>query len=343
MHNEEQDLYASYDSGKYAHYRRIHTGKYERQEVKTAKAKERLTPIFKKVKVPFKEVKELRLDRTSPAVPLGDTEDFTIMSNYLIDFWGAVMGDSAVSAYMHLRRYCYGKKDYCYPDIDLIAAKMNRTPKTVGGYLNTLEEYGFIARFYRADITDSNRDVSPLFKIRRYVPMITKEMYEELPKKLKKEHDKFMESLEGISFANNIVGTDKQLETIIEKGEVFNNKEIQEKIELIIQQGQLEEYVVHTLTDEAREANLLFHEHIKKKLSKPSYETWFKNSVLIAEEQEEPSVTILISSEFNLAWVEERYNDMIKNILETELMLDFVEIKYVLITDYVRKTKSRGA
>ncbi|MEX3625208.1 DnaA N-terminal domain-containing protein [Viridibacillus arvi] len=339
---EKNDLYVGYNSKRYAHYRNIKTGEHESQLVKSAKVGQRLKPIIKKVKVPFEEVKKLRLDSEmyGSVVPALDTEDFTIVSNYLVDFWGAIMGDSAISAYLHLKRHAYGKKDYCYIDIDLIALKMSRSRNTVKGYLDTLEQHGFIAVFLRKDVEDNNRDVSPLFKIRRYVPLITEEMYESLHPKLQKLHDEFMDELNGVGFNTKLLKTDDVIDEIVNEGEVINNKEVREKIEQVIKEGQLEEYILQKLDLEQLDINDRFHDSISKKISKPSYETWFKKSIIVMED--EFNATILAPNKFNKEWLDNHYGEMIKNwaIEEFGTEMTIGSINYELMNDYI-ETKLR--
>lgn len=339
MSKVEKDLYKGYEAKKYVHYRLIETGKFEVEDFKSAKSGKRVRPILKEVKISFEEVKSLRLDSMSPAVPMSDTEDFTMISNYMIDFWGAVIGSEPVSVYMHLRRYAYGKKDYCFPDIELIAQKMNKSINSIKKYMSVLEEYGFIAKILRRDVTQNNREVSPLFKIRRYVPMITKEMYDNLPDKLKALHDDFLKNLDGVSFANNIMRTNDALKPIIDNGIEINNKEIEEKIEKIIEIGKMEEFVLNSVSDEVRVLNEDFHSYFMSKISKPSYETWLKNSVLIVEKD---NIVLLIQNDFALDWVNNHYLEMIQDWAKKH-SLHHLEIKTELINDYVKTNFGRGA
>lgn len=342
MQEKKEGLYSSYREEDYIHYRVVKTGVYDSEEVKSAKNGKRIKPILKNIKVSFEEVKALRLDSFSPAVPIGDTEDFTVMSNYLIDFWGAIIGSEAVSVYMHLRRYAYGKKDYCFPDIELIALKMNKSVNSVKKYMDVLEEYGFIAKFLRKDKTKNNKDVSPLFKIRRYIPMITREMYDSLPEKLRELHDDVMKELENVTFASNIVGTKNVIEPIVDNGEEINNKEVERKIEEVIRQGKLEEFVLNTISDENRSLNENLHEFFAKRISKPSYETWVKNTIIIDEVDKEGRLKLLVNNEFAKDWIQRKYFEMIIDWTKEERLYP-INIELELINDYIKKNVNRSA
>ncbi|MFC7561563.1 helix-turn-helix domain-containing protein [Paenibacillus farraposensis] len=73
---------------------------------------------------------------------------------------------------MHLKRYCYGDIDYCWPDLDLIGAKMKKSRNTIKKYLAILEKYGFVLMFNVMNADKNNMEESPLFKIRRQVPFL---------------------------------------------------------------------------------------------------------------------------------------------------------------------------
>lgn len=310
MTKDKKDLYLNYNDKQYAHIRYEPTGEYERQSFARAKSGYRDVPIMKQVEVDFEEVKNLRLDAMSPNIPLGKQSDFTLLANYLIDFWGAILGDSAISAYMHLLRHCYGEdKDYCYPDIELIAMKMGKKRKAVKEYFETLEEYGFIAIFHRKDILNSNSDVSPLFKVRRYVPILTKELYEQLPDRLKESHDEIMEELAGITFANEIPKTKEIISGAIEKGQVFNLQEIEEKTKKAMEDGVSTSIILSKVDDKSRMINTKFHEYIAEQVSKPSYETWFSGAILVYESDE---LTFIAKDEYSAERIKKKYKSTIE-------------------------------
>ena len=334
------DLYANYNHQRYAHYRNVKTGGYEKETVRSAKSGTRLKPIMKQIKVSFDEVKELSLDRVGSLAPNLDTEDFTIVSNYLVDFWGAVMGDSVVSTYLHLKRHAYGKKDYCYIDIDLIAMKMGKSKNAVKGYMATLEEHGFIAIFLRRDTEDQNRDVSPLFKIRRYIPLITKEMYDGLHVKIQKLHDEFMAQFEGVNLSTSLPSTDDIIEGIVEQGEVINSKEVQEKIDNIARDGQIKEYILNKMSFEQRSEDQMIHDVFQTKLSRPSYDTWIKNAIFM--KIDEFNIQVLANNKFTQEWLESRYVAMTKDVAHEVLSFNKVlgEVKVVLMEDYLSNQRS---
>lgn len=334
---EKEDLYQNYKADKYNHYRSIETGMFEKETVKTAKTGERLKPIKKQVKIPFEEVKALRLDSNGVNVPTLDTEDFTIVSNYLFDFWGAILGDSVISTYLHLKRHAYGRKDYCYIDIELISLKMGKSKNPVKGYLATLEEHGFIAMFLRKTV-DKNTDASPLFKIRRYVPLITQEMYDSLHPKMKKLHDEYMKPFEDITFSTNLSKSTGIIEKMVTEGEVISTKAQDEKIEQAMKEGKIKEYIFYQLSDEQRDYNNAMQYAIEKKVSKPSYETWLKGALLIR--QDDSKLTVLAPNYFASDWLERHYLSLIKEVSEELFSEDNLLIEVTTIESYIETLKA---
>lgn len=309
------DTYASYNHQRYAHFRNKSSGQYKLEDFKSSKSGSRMQPILQRVEVSFDEVKNLNLDSYGSVAPTLDTEDFTIISNYLVDFWGAIMGNCPVDAYMHLKRHAYGKKDYCYIDIGLIALKMKRSKNTVKGYLDTLEEYGFIATFHRIDKEDNNKDVSPLFKIRRYVPLITEEMYNGLDPKLKYLHDSFMKSFEDVNFAKQTYDTDTLIKGILSSGRVINSKSVQKKIDKSIKEGTTRNFILDTLTEKQESDNELIHIDISETVSKPTYETWIRNTIVFKHED---MVIVLSPNEEVSSFMEYKYTDYLTNFFVCE-------------------------
>ncbi len=305
------DIYASYNHQRYAHFRNKSSGQYKLEDFKPSKSGSRMQPILQRVEVSFDEVKNLNLDSYGSVAPTLDTEDFTIISNYLVDFWGAIMGNCAVDAYMHLKRHAYGKKDYCYIDIGLIALKMKRSKNTVKGYLDTLEEYGFIAIFHRIDKENNNRDVSPLFKIRRYVPLITEEMYNGLDPKLKSLHDSFMKNFENVNFAKQTYDTSTLIKGILASGKIINSKGVQRKIDQSIKEGTTRNFILDTLADEQKLDNKVVHKKISESVSKPTYDTWIRNVIVF--KYEDMAIVLSPNDEIS-SFMEYNYTDYLSNL-----------------------------
>lgn len=312
FHMEKKtDLYSKYDAKKYVHYRQVRVGGADIQETKDGK--KRVNPKMEKRKIPFAEIKSLRLDDYGTPIPQPDTEDFTIVQNYLLDFWGAIIGD-AVNVYIHFKRYAYGKKDFCFPDIELIALKMNKSVNTIKKYIDILEEYHFVAKFNRYDATDNNRAVSPFFKIRRQIPLITADMYNELDPKLKKLHDEFMEEYRIETLDSELTEQQAVIDEMTVGREIVANKETRKKIEKVIKEHNNYEFIWNNIDSESKLDNIKFKKAIENKVSKPSFDTWFRDTVIFIKMQDY-SWVVACANEFARDWLEERYDSVLRQIL----------------------------
>jgi hypothetical protein len=305
-----EDIYENYNQERYIHYRYVPTGEYEiiptKRDDKIINARK---PILEKKEITFEDIKSLSLDDFGQDVRTC-AEDFTFVHNYLYDYWGAIMGTDAIATYLHLKRYCYGKKDFCFPDMEMIQFKMKKGSKnTIIKSMTILEEYGFIAKILRRDKQRNNADSSPFFKIRRYIPLLSDELINELPEKLKVEHDKFIANSNGIILDEDF--DSKQIfNRLLQNSKSIKSKKDDEKQLELKRKGKIYEYVISTLNNDEHEHWFMILNHISKKLSKPSFDTWFTKTIIILN-QEQSNVKVICSNNFSRDWIQERYRELV--------------------------------
>lgn len=334
---EKKDYYKDYKHEKYAHYRQVKVDGLNPQEVSAESGRRtRFNPKLEKRVIPFEEIKELKLDKYGTLCPQLDTEDYIIVSNYLLDFWGASIGSDAVTLYLHLKRYAYGKRDFCFPDIEIISLKMGKSVNTVKKYLGILEEHHFIAKFNRYDITDNNREVSPFFKIRRYVPLITDEMYSELPKKLRDMHDEFMSEYSELTLTNELTERQAVVNEIVIGKEIIANKETRQQIKAIIEEHDKYEYIMENISEKDRLVTTRIHRELSMRVSKPSYETWISKLVFINIDN--GHWVLCCANQFVKDWISNRYEDLIRKISsDTDLIGYEDKFEYHLMDTIIEK------
>ncbi|MDP4086575.1 MAG: DnaA N-terminal domain-containing protein [Bacillota bacterium] len=309
-----EDIYENYKADRYIHYRLVPTGEYEIIPTKRdGKVINIRKPILEKRKVSFEEIKALNLDDFGRDVRTC-AEDFTFIHNYLYDYWGAIMGSDAISTYLHLKRYVYGKKDFCFPDMEIIQLKMKKGSKnTIIKAMNTLEEYGFITKILRIDKERHNADSSPFFKLRRYIPLLSEELINQLPEKLRNEHDKFIASTNGI-ILDESYDSEQIVNQLLEKSSSIKSKNKKERLDELKRQGKLYEFIVSTLSSEQHDNWFLILHELSSKISKPSFETWFSKTIILLD-QELKNVKVITANSFNQDWIQERYKLLILQII----------------------------
>ncbi|MCM3441409.1 DnaA N-terminal domain-containing protein [Metabacillus halosaccharovorans] len=328
-----------------AYYRNVETGRtFPRQRVKKGKNSEAdievyYVPELEKRVFSEKEVKEFSLDKYGRHIPYVDGE-LTILNNYLFDYWGYYLKAEGLALYAHLKRYAYGQKDWCFPSLELISQKMDKSLNTVRNFLDILERYGFI---YKFNVINNDRDQleeSPIYKIRKKIPLLTdkllngdptiiideestdphikqalKKEQKGLPKALKKDHDEYVKNMLSQSEEVNLMeylSYEEIYSELLKRSKVIKNESQQKemiKSQTIIQQPKLPKNLT--------EQDILVWEsvknNIKDKISKPSFETWFKSTYCIREEN---TYHIYSANEFQKDWLQTRYHQLIKENIE---------------------------
>lgn len=308
---DEQSLfYENYNAKRYIHFRYVPTGEYEIiEEKRNGKIVHNRKPILEKQKLSFEDVKALNLDNYGRDVRTA-ADDFTLVHNYLLDFWGAIMGSEAVMLYIHLKRYCFAGKDFCFPDMETIMAKMKKGSRTtINKYMDILEHYGFIVKIYRIDTERNNGFSSPFFKVRKYVPLLSQDLIEQLPKTLQKEHEKFLAKANGIEL-NDSFDPEVFIKDLMQSAKVMKSNHQKSKEEELKRKGKLMEYIISQLTSEEQERWFMILQDLQTKVSKPSFETWLQNSIILLD-IEEKSIKIYTQNYFVLEWLKSQYKELI--------------------------------
>lgn len=308
---------SGYNSKKYKHFRIIGTGETFVHEVKSKSGVgKRTREVTNRVEVPFKNIEDVNLDMLGEHIPQNET-DFFLVSNYLLDFWGSVLGSEVVYTYLMLRRYAYGRKDFCFPDVDTICIKMRKSRPTINKYLSILEEHGFILVFHRYD-NESRKDSSPLFKIRRYVPVITEEMYDALPDKLKRAHDELLSEVNGIRLVSQIQRVD--IEDITKDGTLIKTKrkhEVESRVINLTEEDIAYDKVASQLDERDLSVTntILKYAQLHSIVSKASYDTFFKRCFFILNRGR---LMVVSPSVVESSQVALRYDRIIENALDEE-------------------------
>ncbi|MGQ4667946.1 DnaA N-terminal domain-containing protein, partial [Metabacillus halosaccharovorans] len=136
-----------------------------------------------------------------------------------------------------------------------------------------------------------------------------------LPKALKKDHDEYVKNMLSQSEEVNLMeylSYEEIYSELLKRSKVIKNESQQKemiKSQTIIQQPKLPKNLT--------EQDILVWEsvknNIKDKISKPSFETWFKSTYCIREEN---TYHIYSANEFQKDWLQTRYHQLIKENIE---------------------------
>jgi hypothetical protein len=270
---------------------------------------------LEKIYISENDVRKFTLDKHGQPIPYVDGH-VTILSNYIFDYWSHFLTAEGVALYGHLKRYCYGDKDYCWPDLNLIGMKMNKSRNTIKKILGNLERYGFVLVFNVQNADKNNMEESPLYKVRKQVPFLPQELYEQLPTELKLDHDKYMQGI--VTNFDHILNLDPAVDYFEIYEDVIKHGTVVRKEKTVLQLEKEARNKISLLQEErSAEDELLWEQvlsEIKSKISRPSFDTWFKNTFAIKQDQ---IYTVYSPVPFTRDWLRDRYKNMIFNIFRS--------------------------
>jgi hypothetical protein len=319
------------------YYRLKDTGSFEERAKLIETSNELTTQLYfypEKDKILFseKEIRKFSLDKYGQSLPYIDGE-LTIFNNYFFDFWGYYLTAEGTSLYGHLKRYAYGNKDWSYPKIPLICAKMNKSRSTVLRFLDILEHYGFVYQFGVINNTRKNVEESPVFKIRKQIPLLPKRLIygdpkleipedapvhiknalkreqKGLPDLLKKEHEKFVEKhVHDSAVLEESMDFEQIYKTWLNFGELLKKNKSKQP-----NSSKAKITITKEMTEQEKILLMYILEEAQKSISKPSFETWFKDILLKIDKK---TYTIYAPNEFAKDWLQDHYHSFIKCCLE---------------------------
>jgi len=141
-------------------------------------------------KIDAEEIKNLSLN---PQWHLPDLQGRkTIISNYILTFWGRILGPTTFVLYLQLVKMAFGDKDHAWPSNSYLADLTGMDRRTVQRKMLELIDHGLVAVIHVKDAR-TFESKNNIYMMPTVIPLISKKQYEELPKRLQQEHDEYME------------------------------------------------------------------------------------------------------------------------------------------------------
>lgn len=242
--------------------------------------------LEEKFVVTFEVLEKLKLSSASPSAPLKNN-DFQIVQNYFLDFWTHVLSSKDIAVYQLLTRWSFGKGFVIMP-ISELAERVGVTRKTLKKSLKVLEENFFILQIHRTYLVDDekkNNDAPALFILRDDVPLLDKWQVSTLPPYLKQEHDDYIKSMK------ESLSDSEQIEQLDNRGFVRDfmlrycepEGAVEKKIADIIEKHGMRK-VAESYFAIDEEKNEAIQDILKEIVTKPSYDTYFANSVFLFDD-----------------------------------------------------------
>ncbi|MFB5268207.1 DnaA N-terminal domain-containing protein [Paenibacillus enshidis] len=308
-----------------SYYRYRPTGESETKNRRVGDSEQLYTKKeLERIYLKEEDVRSFSLDKHGQTIPYMDG-NITLLSNYILDYWGHFLFAEGIALYMHLKRYCYGELDYCWPDLDLIGKKMHKSRNTLKKYLALLEKYGFVVMFNCINIDKNNMEESPLFKVRKQVPFLPQDLYDGLPNELRVDHDKYMQKL--VNLTNHPAELERSLDYSVIYDQALENGTVVRKHRGDQELGEQRESRKRLLEDQQTDKDKALWDSLCEllltKVSKPSFDTWFKHCLIIRDGL---THTLFCPTPFVTEWIQARYVNMITLFLQ-EIDAEFKELK----------------
>lgn len=149
-------------------------------------------PNGSKRKIDREELYTLSLNPTN-SVP-GLKGEYTGIGNYVGTFWTHFMGPTAFAIYFQLEKMAFGDKDHSFPSVKYLAMLTGCSERTIQRNIKKLVELNFVVVVEVKDAI-TNDQMNNLYLLSTTTPFLSKEQYEQLPDRLKAEHDKYMDKI----------------------------------------------------------------------------------------------------------------------------------------------------
>lgn len=262
------------------------TGRYEMQKGKDNII--RRQPILEKVVINFEDIEQLDLENRGERVPF--THKHVINTPlYLMYYWSPIIGDRACFLYLQLLTYCREDRDFLWDKLKEIAVRNKiSSHNTLTKYLDVLEKHNFIVIVHRLNKKDNNRQTSPIIKVRQSIPLLSKELYEQLPERLKQWHDDFMDRYgKSTKMPEETYKSKETVNELIDNGQVLLTSKTRQRIQELIAEENAIDYIKSKLQFSNNLKTTELHELLASHsiLTKPAYDTFFSDSLVYYDDE----------------------------------------------------------
>lgn len=325
MNGEDFNMTKEYKHDEFEYFIEQPTGEYEVTGAKSGSKRKR--PITRKITIDYDEIDNLDLEKRGEQVPFSH-KHVVNTPLYMLYYWSPVIGDRACWLYQQLLTYCREDRDFLWDKLEELEYRVKMSRPTLNKHLDILEENNFIIKIHRWNKLDNKRQTSPIIKVRQTVPLLSEEQYNKLSENGKKHHDKFMSSYGKHSdMDSHTYDSNQTISELTVNGKVKVTNSMKSKINNLIR----EENAVHYITTKLNSSEEMivneFHNLLSDKdvsgLSKPSYDTWMKDSFIIYSEKDN-TVNIVLNS-----FAEKMFNDSLGQTYEP-MLKDIIKQLYGL-------------
>lgn len=271
---------------------------------------EDLVTVNKKVYYTASEVASFSLEGFGKSL-IARSGNKTIIENYILDFWQPILGFQATMVYINYHRMCINN-DMPFRSIDNMAEIMGISRQTLSKYLDILESYAFVMRFWAESKKKAGMNDATRVKVRTSIPLLSEDLVAQLPDSIRESHNEYIlklsesydikleESLPDVSPVTTIENQGferKPHSAVIGSGikEHIERKSEEAKASRTVEETRLWEEVCS---------------FIKTKITLPSFQTWFGETYLLIREGK---IIIVVSHDMARDWINRNYRHLIEH------------------------------
>jgi transcriptional regulator with XRE-family HTH domain len=323
-----------YKQDEFIHFVREHNGKTK--DIDTAKGK-RVYKEYDMREIPFRDIVNMNLNKSGESIPFASNGVINV-NRYFFTYWTPILGSDACSLYTLLTEYCNDDTDICFPKEKELAERLGLSKPTVSKKLQLLQDNNFIVVVNRLNKLANNKETSPIYKIRQTIPLLSKEQYKTLPEYLKVKHDKFMDKYgkdtEMTYFKHDFKDTK---EGLLFNSEKLISKKQREFIQKVIDDANESNYILVRLSNLQKMLSESFHQKLQEKWFKPSYETFFTDSICIYNEDTVSVDLILKDVGKEIVPTYPKYEEQLIEIFKELYNEPVLTINYYTFKEYIFK------
>lgn len=127
-------------------------------------------------------------------------QNFTAIPNYFFDYWGYILGMKAAYTWMRYVRHVYRPGFEQKRTLASMAKLMDISKNSLKEYISILEEYGFMAVFYKDNKKVNEKNNTEIrIMVRKTTPFLTQDLVNKLTPELQNYHAKDIAEFEKTS------------------------------------------------------------------------------------------------------------------------------------------------
>ncbi|MGE6347823.1 helix-turn-helix domain-containing protein [Bacillus mycoides] len=295
--------------------------------------------------VPFESIENLNLNKIGNEISYLNSNVWNV-ERYMAYFWKQIMDADSIFVWKHLWEYCNEEEniDMCYPKMSELMQRCGLSRPTLIDKIKKLEENNFLIQIHRLNKkSDNKKEDSPLFKLRRTIPLLSKEQVEKLTPFMKKKHDDYMNKFASESSLEWFSASGKEtVDNLIDtSGDRIVSSKARQEIKNLLKNEQEEGYIIANLPvhmqETLKDTDSLHEALMNNGCSKPSAEMLFKD-VMSTYDSDTSTVHIVVRESSQKEYYEKNMDGAYKDILFSSLieMYDSVgDIKYFTTEQYI--------